>query len=208
MRANRLNVPRVQISARLGTVLPDSAPISARHGSVLPDSADECGAWLSVGGLRPHECTAWHRVNRLRPHECTTWRSVAHLRADECTTWVSVVRLPADKCTTWRSVTPVFTRQFDEGVLTPICFLLHVRAHISMLTASGLQVDSFLRSSNGRMYPAPDRRRWWLFGPLSAMRRLTFLCNRDSVIPLPLNRQRRSCGQFLKQAGEPVLRHS
>ena len=166
MRANRLNVPRVQISARLGTVLPDSAPISARHGSVLPDSADECGAWLSVGGLRPHECTAWHRVNRLRPHECTTWRSV----------------------------TPVFTRQFDEGVLTPICFLLHVRAHISMLTASGFQVDSFLRSGTGRMYPAPDRRRWRLFGPLSAMRRLTFLCNRDSVIPLPFNRQRRSCG--------------
>ena len=101
------------------------------------------------------------------------------------------------------SVTPVSTRQFDEGVLTPICSLLHFRAHISVLTASGFQVDSFLRSSNGRMYPAPDRRRWWLFGPLSAMRRLTFLCNRDSVIPLPLNRQRRSCGQFLKQAGEP-----
>ena len=50
-----------------------------------------------------------------------------------------------------------------KGVLTPTCSLLHVRAYISMLTASGFQVDSFLRSSTSRMYPAPDRRRWWLF---------------------------------------------
>lgn len=39
---------------------------------------------------------------------------------------------------------------------------------------------------------------------LSAMRKLIFLCNRDSVIPLPFNWRRRSCGHFPEQAGEPL----